>query len=139
MKTELVAPYWMNCRICLAFFGYAMSGKKRKIKCKGCNPFKKSCTHLKKFCEKLTKKEIEYCHECNHFPCKQLQKLDDKYREGFDMSMIANLRFIKENGMEKFLQQQEEKYKCPKCGEIICVHNGKCYSCNTLQKNNFGT
>ncbi len=41
--------------------------------------------------------------------------------------MIDNLEDIKENGMKKFLQKQEEKYKCPKCGEIICVHNGKCY------------
>jgi uncharacterized OB-fold protein len=53
------------------------------------------------------------------------------------MSTIDNLRFIEENGMEKFLQQQEARYKCPKCGGIICVHNGRCYNCNSLQKNNF--
>ena len=134
MKTELVAPCGMNCRICIAFFGYTISGKKRKMNCIGCNPSGKSCAHLKKYCEKLTKKEIEYCYECSDFPCEQIQKLDTKYRKRFDISTIDNLRFIKENGMEKFLQQQEEKYKCPKCGEIICVHNGKCYSCNTLQK-----
>ena len=111
-----------------------MSGKKRKMNCIGCNLSGKSCAHLKKYCEKLIKKEIENCYECSDFPCEQIQKLDTKYRKRFDMSTIDNLRFIKENGMEKFLQQQEEKYKCPKCGEIICVHNGKCYSCNTLQK-----
>jgi len=111
-----------------------MNGKKRKMKCIGCNPSGKSCAHLKKYCKKLIEKEIEYCYECNDFPCKQIQKLDIKYRKRFDMSTIDNLRYIKENGMEKFLQKQEEKYKCPKCGEIICVHNGKCYYCNTLQK-----
>ena len=134
MQTKLIAPCGMNCRICIAFFGYTMSGNKRKMKCIGCNPNGKSCAHLKKYCKKLTKKEIEYCYECNDFPCKQIQKLDIKYRKRFDMSTIDNLRIIKENGMEKFLQKQEEKYKCPKCGGIICVHNGKCYSCNTLQK-----
>ena len=136
MKTELIAPCGMNCRICIVFFGYTMSGKKRKMKCIGCKPTGKSCAHLKKYCKKLTKKEIEYCHQCSDFPCKQLQKLDNKYRERFDMSMIDNLKDIKENGMKKFLQKQEEKYKCPKCGGVICVHNGKCYSCDTMIEKN---
>jgi len=80
------------------------------------------------------KKGIEYCFECNDFPCNQIRKLDTKYRKRFDMSTIDNLRYIEKNGMEKFLQKQEEKYKCPKCGGIICVHTGRCYSCNTLHK-----
>jgi hypothetical protein len=33
--------------------------------------------------------------------------------------------------VEKFLKQQEEKYRCPKCGGVICVHDNKCYSCET--------
>ena len=132
MRKELIAPCGMNCRICIGFFGYTMSGKKRKTKCVGCNPSGKSCAHLKKYCTKLAKKEIEYCYECNDFPCKQIQKLDDKYRKRFDYSTIYNLRYIKEKGIEKFLENQEEKYKCPKCGGIICVHNGNCYFCNTL-------
>ena len=132
MRKELIAPCGMNCRICIGFFGYTMSGKKRKMKCIGCNPSGKSCAHLKKYCKQLAKKEIKYCYECNVFPCKQIQKLDDKYRKRFDYSTIYNLNYIKENGMEKFLENQEEKYKCPKCGGIICVHNGNCYSCITL-------
>jgi len=108
-----------------------MSGKKRKKKCIGCNPSGKSCAHLKKYCKKLTKKEIEYCYQCNDFPCKQLQRLDDIYRQRFDMSMIDNLEYIKQNGMKQFLQKQKEKYTCPKCGGVICVHNSKCYYCDT--------
>ena len=129
MKTELIAPCGMNCAICLSYFGYLMNGKKREMKCTGCNLSGKSCAHLKKYCKKLTKKEIEYCYQCNDFPCNQLQYLDKRYRERFNMSMIDNLVYIRENGMKKFLQQQEEKYKCSKCGGVICVHNGKCYSC----------
>ena len=134
MKTELIAPCGMNCQICIGFFGYTMSGNKRKTKCIGCKLTGKSCAHLKKYCRKLTKDEIEYCYQCNDFPCKQLQKIDDKYRERFDMSMIENLEYIKKNGMEKFLQKQEDKYKCPKCGGVVCVHNSNCYSCTTPNK-----
>jgi len=132
MKTDLIASCGMNCSVCIGFFGYTMSGKKRKMKCIGCKPTGKSCAHLKKYCVKLTKEEIEYCYQCNDFPCKQLQKIDDKYRQRFDMSMIDNLEYIRENGMKKFLQKQEEKYKCPNCGGVICVHIGKCYSCDIL-------
>ena len=129
---ELIAPCGMNCRICLAYFGYTISGKKRKMKCIGCKPKDKSCAHLKKFCKKLLKNEIEYCYECSDFPCKPLQKLDNNYRERYAMSMIENLEYIRDNGMDDFLKQQEKKYKCPECGEVICVHNGICYSCDTI-------
>ena len=112
-----------------------MSGKQRKMKCIGCNPSGKSCAHLKKYCEKLRKKEIAYCYECKDFPCERLQKLDMAYRRRFDMSMVANLEYIRGNGMKKFLQEQEERYKCPNNGQgVICVHNGICYSCDNYSK-----
>ena len=129
MKTELIAPCGMNCRICIAYFGYTMSGAKRKKKCMGCYPTGKSCSHLKKYCEKLTRKKIGYCFECNDFPCKKLQRLDASYRQRFNMSMIDNLRNITQHGMKQFLQSQKLKYECPNCGGVVCVHDGKCYEC----------
>lgn len=137
MRTDLIAPCGMNCRICIGFFGFTMSGKQRKMKCIGCKPSGKSCAHLKTYCKKLTNNEIEYCYQCSDFPCKQLQKLDNKYRERFAMSMIENLQYIKEHGMDKFLQRQVEKYTCPTCGGVICVHNGTCYACDTIHKDKF--
>jgi len=45
------------------------------------------------------------------------------------MSMIKNLKSIKENGMNKFLKEQEEKYRCLECNGGICVHTDICYKC----------
>jgi len=45
------------------------------------------------------------------------------------MSMIENLEFIKENGIKKFLEKEEDKWKCPRCGGIISCHNGICFDC----------
>jgi hypothetical protein len=45
------------------------------------------------------------------------------------MSIVENLTFIKENGIEKFLEKQEQIWKCPNCGESICCHNGICFNC----------
>ena len=134
---ELITPCGMNCGICLGFFGYTMSGKKRKNKCIGFNPSGKSCSHLKKFCEKLPKKEIEYCYECKDFPCIYLVNLDKKYQKRFNMSMIENLIVIKKQGMNFFLKEQEKKYKCSEFDGIICGHNSKCYSCDTQIKDIF--
>lgn len=125
----LVAPCGMNCRICIGFFGYTMSGKKRKMRCIGCKPRDKNCAFLKKYCKILRKKEIDYCYGCSDFPCVNLEKIDKMYRERYNMSMIENLEFIRDKGMKEFLKQQKEKYICPECGGVICVHNGLCYSC----------
>ena len=126
---ELIAPCGMNCRICLGYFGYTTTGKKRKMKCIGCKPRDKSCAFLKKYCKKLTKKEVDYCYECSDFPCPHLEKIDKGYRERYNMSVINNLKDIKKYGMGKFLKEQKAKYKCPKCNGVICVHNEECYSC----------
>ncbi|PNX46085.1 MAG: hypothetical protein BV457_08295 [Thermoplasmata archaeon M9B1D] len=129
---ELIAPCGMNCRICLGYFGYTATGEKRKMRCVGCKPTGKSCAHLKKHCKNKMIYEVDYCFECSDFPCKQLQKLDSKYRERYNMSMIENLKYIRDNGMDDFLKQQEKKYRCPECGlGVICVHNGICYSCKS--------
>lgn len=34
------------------------------------------------------------------------------------MSMLENLDFIKINGLQDFLQYQNKKYKCDKCGYL---------------------
>jgi uncharacterized OB-fold protein len=50
------------------------------------------------------------------------------------MSMIKNLRYVQTNGIKKFLKNEQEKWKCPACGGIICVHNKTCYDCRQTQK-----
>lgn len=126
---DLIAPCGMNCRICLGYFGYTVSGKKRKMRCIGCTPRDKSCAFLKKYCKKLTKKEVRYCFECLNFPCVHLKKIDELYRKRYNMSMIENLEFIRDKGIDNFLRKQKKKYQCSECEGVICVHNGKCYCC----------
>ena len=131
---ELIAPCGMNCGICIAFFGYTMSGKKRKHTCITCRLRNKSCAFIKKQCDKLKDGVIEYCFECMDFPCKSLTTLDKRYRAKYRMSMIENLQELKEKGMKQFLANQERKYKCPQCGNIISVHDRKCYACGYVEK-----
>ena len=129
MIEELIAPCGMNCNLCLGYFGYTKTGKKRKMKCPGCRPGQKSCAWIKKQCKTLTKDLVKYCYECKDFPCERLKKLDKRYQTRYNTSLIENLEFVRDNGINKFLEHQKEKFLCPKCGEYICLHDNKCYSC----------
>jgi hypothetical protein len=132
MDTELIAPCGMNCGICSGYlaFKYDMKGKGIRMPyCAGCRPRDKQCAFLKKRCNLLMEGQVQYCYECEDFPCGSLQSLDKRYRNNFRMSMVENLEYIKENGIEQFLKKEEEKWKCPECGAVICCHNGICFNC----------
>lgn len=132
MEEKLIAPCGMNCGLCIAYRFLREDLNKRgfhKTTCPGCIPRGKNCTHMGDRCELLGRGEVRFCYECGAFPCKRLKSLDKRYRTKYHMSMIENLHFIKEHGMERFLKAQGERWRCPDCGEAICCHNGLCLHC----------
>ncbi len=133
---ELVAPCGMNCAICRGYIAYTHGIPRVRGKityCAGCVPRAKNC-YIKRNCKKLTKHEIQSCSECDTIPCEKLAHLDKRYRERYGMSMVENLKFLKEKGMDEFLKSQAEKYTCPSCGDVICVHDAKCFTCGYKTK-----
>ena len=134
---DLIAPCGMNCGICRAYNAYThgVPTKRGKVThCVGCRPLAKNC-YIKRACLKLRKKQIQSCSECDTMPCEKLSHLDKRYREHYDMSMVENLKTIKAKGITEFLAEQAEKYRCPNCGGVVSVHDGKCYSCSYITKN----
>jgi hypothetical protein len=122
----------MNCALCSSYLAMKYDLRKQGIfrsYCAGCRPRGKNCAFMKKACEKLGNGLVQYCYECEEFPCRRLKNLDKRYRTRYHMSMIENLRYLKEFGMKKFLEKEEEKWRCPECGAVICCHNGICFSC----------
>ena len=137
MKKELIAPCGMNCAVCSAYLARENDLKKKginRVYCEGCVPRGKNCLHMGDVCEKLGKGLVRFCYECEDFPCKRLKALDKRYRTKYRLSMIENLRYISEQGMESFLEKETEKWKCPHCGEgARCCHIGLCFSCQVDQ------
>jgi len=132
MNEELIAPCGMNCAICSGYLAFQHDVKSKGIRmpyCTGCRPRDKNCAFLKKRCDLLANRKVEYCYQCDDFPCQRLSHIDERYRRQYRMSMIENLEFIKENGIKKFLEKEEDKWKCPRCGGIISCHNGICFDC----------
>jgi len=125
--TKLIAPCGMNCGICMAYL-------REKNKCLGCReidiniPVSRAKCKVKN-CDEIAIKKKKFCYSCSELPCQRLKSLDKRYRTKYGMSMIENLEYIKLNGIKKFVEKERERWKCPTCGGVICVHNKKCYTC----------
>ena len=140
MDEMQIAPCGMNCSLCVSYqFSELKLNKQgfQKKGCPGCVPRGKHCTYMSNSCKWVGEGLLRFCHECEVYPCKRLQTLDKRYRKKYHMSMIQNLENIKEKGMDKFLSEQAEQWRCPECGGLICCHNGLCLTCHldTLLEN----
>lgn len=129
---SLIAPCGMNCGVCRAYL-------RDKNKCPGCNGpdlnKPKYCIVCRiKNCEELKKTSANYCFSCKGFPCARLKQLDKRYRTKYGMSMLDNLKRIKETGIDNLMVLENEKWTCEKYGDIICVHTWKCSKCGDQVK-----
>jgi hypothetical protein len=130
MRKELIAPCGMNCRLCIGY-------QREKNKCSGCRNeidiryVTKGCVScIIKNCPEIKKSQTGFCFECDKMPCRRLKQLDKRYKTKYHMSMLENLINIKEQGIDKFLENEEMRWKCPKCGNVVSVHRAACTKCN---------
>lgn len=116
---KLIAPCGMNCGVCSAFL-------RAENKCPGCFSGRKVNDRPIKCHRRLCKKrEGDFCYECAEFPCESIKKLDERYCKRYNMSEINNLEYIRDSGMDSFLESQKKRYISDK--GIFCVHDGKYY------------
>jgi hypothetical protein len=129
MDPSLIAPCGMNCALCSKYLAW-LANPESPAACEGCRASDRRCSILKKACRRLRNHEVEFCYQCEEFPCERLERLDRRYRTRYGMSLVNNLRRIRANGLEWFLEEQERRWRCTRCGGIVCVHTGRCSSCN---------
>jgi hypothetical protein len=135
ISEELIAPCGMNCAICSKYLAYVNDLKRSQ--CIGCRPRNTGCDYLFEKCTGInhnSKDNPVYCFECNQYPCKQIKRMDDRYRKNYQMSVKENLEFIQEEGISQFIDEQYKKYRCSKCGGLISIHNRKCFKCDTVTR-----
>ena len=108
----------MNCGVCIAYL-------REKDKCLGCEigPTKKSCLNCK--IRNCRERKGQYCFDCANFPCERLKHLDKRYQTKYGMSEIENLEYIRDQGIDKFLQNECKKWQ--RESGIFCVHNKNVY------------
>ncbi len=127
----LIAPCGINCRLCRAY----VRDKKACPGCRGDDASKsKSCVTCQiKNCEKLVIGEIEYCFDCDEFPCARLTHLDNRYRTKYGTSPIDNLIGIEKIGIRNFVKNENKKWtlSCSAARCYVCInrnafHVGMC-------------
>ena len=126
-NVSLIAPCGLNCRLCRAYI------RERKA-CRGCrgdDRFKsKACAACPiKNCEKLAVDSLHYCIDCDRFPCARMSRLEKRYALNYGVSVCDNLTQIKKSGITAFVKNENEKWRCPECGKMLCMHKGHCVSC----------
>ena len=134
---ELIAPCGMNCAICSNYLAYV--NDLNKSQCAGCRTSNKKCAYLFGKCAGINHSiegnaKAKFCFECDQYPCKEIDRMDRRYRENYGISIKENLGRIEKEGLMDFVEEQYNKHHCSKCGGMISVHNKKCFKCNTIIK-----
>ena len=132
VDNNLAAPCGIYCGACRSYLirkKNLLEEKGLKYGCQGCRIRNKNCSFIKKDCPPIRKKELEYCYECEKFPCANLKKIDSTYVSRYNVSPINNLKKLKEIGFGSWLKEKRKLYTCPECGDEICIHDTECYKC----------
>ncbi len=135
ISEELIAPCGMNCAICSKYLSY--KNNLNRSQCNGCRSRNKRCEYLFAKCSGINNSSATnavLCFKCDQYPCKQLLRMDNRYRKNYQMSVLDNLEFINKHGINEFIKDQYKKYSCSKCGRLISIHNRKCFNCDTVVK-----
>ena len=127
-----IAPCGMNCTLCLAY-------QRTKNTCSGCNgPDEIKIGHVTdciiKNCVELALTNKDFCYSCTKFPCKRMKQLDKRYTTRYRVSLVQNLQTIQKVGLSRFNEMETEKWTCPSCGSLFCVHRDKCLKCGNLKQ-----
>jgi hypothetical protein len=127
MEAKLIAPCGMNCGVCMAYL-------REKDHCPGCRylsgniPVSISRCAVRD-CETITADPSGFCGECGTFPCRRVKQLDKRYTAKYHLSMLENLRIIREQGVDALLAREAEKWRCPACGGTVSCHRLICATC----------
>ena len=143
MNTELLAPCSMYCGVCGIFMAHRDNNQKLKdklanaygvtpeqIACKGCLSDEKFV-----YCQAcgiracVMEKNIDGCHQCKEFPCKLIDEFPVPVGKKV---MLRSVPARKKLGTEKWVEQEENRYRCPHCNEQLFRGAKRCGSCKEL-------
>lgn len=148
IKEELLAPCGLYCGVCRIYLAHKDNDLEFKkeilptlnsfvaksvddIACTGCLskdvvfPFCRTCPI--KDC--IKNKEIKGCYQCDEFPCKIIINWPDP----LDTKVIVRaVHAWRKLGTDKWVEAEEKRYQCPRCGNRLFHGVKKCKKCNFI-------
>ena len=107
-----------------------------ELRCDGCLSDKVAshcvdCRHgFRKF---SAEKQVTWCFECTDFPCQRLRDFTDVHVVNgisHHERIIDEDEYMREHGIEPWMEKQEAAAKCPECGETLYWHVRECGNCH---------
>jgi hypothetical protein len=143
MIKELLAPCGMYCGVCGIYMASRDDDEKLKgklakayavtpeqIACKGCLSDEKFV-----YCQVcgiracVVAKNYDGCHQCEEFPC---QLIDDFPVAVGKKVILRSVPARKKLGTEKWVKEEEDRYRCPHCGNRVFRGARRCGGCKEL-------
>lgn len=100
----------------------------KEMECEGCRSDKRIayCENCKMF-ECALKKGIEFCGECEDYPCGEIKKFQSVFPHRIEL--WKSQQRIQEAGHEKWYAEMLDHYACPRCGVINSAYDAACRKC----------
>ncbi len=104
--------------------------------CNGCRSNLKTATCKDCFIIKCAeKKGVDFCGECNAYPCEELQDFQKKMPHR--KNMWKSQERIKEIGWKQWFNEMVDVYSCEKCNTINGAYDIDCRMCGNSPSNKF--
>ena len=140
INNELLSPCGLYCGVCGVLIAHRENNQKFKerlstvygvladeIHCQGCmsdEPFVFCRTCPIKTCTK--ERGYGGCHECSDFPCEHINNFPVEVGKKVILRAVPRWREV---GTEKWVEEEEQRYICPECGNKLFRGAKRCRNC----------
>ncbi len=108
-----------------------------EVRCNGCHSDKvmPTCVECKSGFRKCASEHgVTWCFECADFPCQRLEDFKHVHIENgisHHEHLIEELQYIKDNGMDAWLEKRDREGRCPQCRKLLYWSVRDCPDCHT--------
>jgi len=142
---ELVAACGIYCGACGIYLATQENDNEKMLQyavvlnqtfeetfCDGCGAKSKSLHCFKKctFINCKRKNGVDFCIECEKFPCMSLNEF--KLKMPHRIEIIESQNRMKEIGIENWLYEMQDYFSCPRCKTINSAYHLNCRNCGEM-------
>ena len=154
VNSDLISPCGLYCGVCAIYIAHRDNNEKLKgrllnlykgnvpgkgvlpncekltladIRCSGCSSNDRF-VHCRQCEIRSCVKQKGYlgCHQCGEFPCRHVEEFPMTVGKKVILRAIPHLRAA---GLQKWVEDEESRYKCPECGNKLFRGAAKCNRC----------
>ncbi len=72
---------------------------------------------------------VDFCHECPEFPCPLILRF--RMSRPHHEPVFENMKAIEGEGIDKWLQDQDRRWRCMSCGRRVTFYDTLCRACGS--------